>query len=62
MKTNEFGLKSDDQNIEEYVIGIYNILKKDLTVVDCDDCQCDNEDCVLYRAVVQYIKYNGVKF
>lgn len=45
------------EDIEKYVIEIYNILKKDISVLSCDDCQCDNEDCVLYKAVNQYIKY-----
>ena len=61
MLSNEFGKISDDKKIEKCVIEIYNILKKDLNVVDCNDTQCDNEDCVLYMAVVQYIKYNDIK-
>jgi len=50
--------EEDDDKIEVCVRTIYDILKKNLSVVDCDDSYCDNEDCVLYRAVVQYIKYN----
>lgn len=61
MKTNEFGKLSDDYNVAKYVIGIYNILKKDLCVSDCDDSQCDNGDCVLFNVVKQYIKHNKIK-
>ena len=61
MKSNEFGKLKDDEKLEKCVLEIYNTLKNDLNVVDCGDRQCDNEDCVLYNAVVQYIKYNKIK-
>lgn len=51
----------DNKLIEFYVVHIYDELIKDLTIVNCNDHQCDDEDCVLYRAVKQYIKYNNVK-
>ncbi len=63
MLSNEFKKPeiSDDIKMEVCVRTIYDILSKDLNVVDCNDSQCDNEDCVLYKAVVQYIKYNHIK-
>lgn len=36
---------------------LYHILKKDESVSKCDDELCDNEDCVVYRALEQYMKY-----
>jgi hypothetical protein len=62
MKSNEFEKKLDDEKVERCVLEIYSVLKKDLNVVDCNDSQCDNEDCVLYQAVIQYIKYNLLNF
>jgi hypothetical protein len=61
MLSNEFRYLSDDKKVEKAVIEIYHILKKDLSVSECNDSQCDNEDCVLFQAVKQYIKYNKIK-
>jgi hypothetical protein len=61
MLSNEFGKKSDDEILEDCVLMIYKILKQDLNVSECNDTQCDNEDCVLYNSVKNYIKYNSIK-
>lgn len=36
---------------------LHALLEKNINVKSCDDRLCDNEDCVLYRALEQYMKY-----
>ena len=61
MLSNEFGKISNDEKIEKCVRTIFDILSKDLNIVDCDDSMCNNEDCVLYTAVKQYMRHNSIK-
>ena len=46
-----------DEEIKEHVIKIYCFLQQNTSVMKCDDTQCDNEDCVLFRAVRQYLEH-----
>jgi hypothetical protein len=39
------------------VYNLFTLLEKDQTIVNCGDNQCDDEDCVLWRATKQYMKY-----
>lgn len=36
---------------------LFEMLKKDKWVVYCEDDRCHNADCVVYKALEQYMEY-----
>lgn len=60
MRTNEFGQIPYDEKKDRLIVELYILLRQDINVDDCGDEQCDNEDCVVYRAIKKYIKYNKI--
>ncbi len=60
---NKINMKeTEKENMEKKIkdilaFNLIEVIKKDESVVNCDDNICDNEDCVLYRALKQYMKY-----
>jgi len=60
MRTNEFGKILYDKKKDRLIVELYFHLKQFINVNDCDDEQCDNEECVVFKAIKEYIKYNKV--
>jgi hypothetical protein len=46
-----------DQKLNKLVFEIYDLVKDEYPS-ECDDGWCDNEECVVWKAVEQYVKYS----
>jgi hypothetical protein len=47
----------DKKAMDIFAYNMHAILQKNKSIINCDDRQCDNEECVMYRALEQYMKH-----